>query len=346
MNDRHDRDRDIRGWDRDDRYHREGRSQDYSGQQRQQDWGQDWSGSQHDDRYRSERDQRRGYGSGETRDFQGSRGSAGGGSSYGGGYGQGSYGSSYGSGAGESGGYFLPGDYGSGARAFGGAGSNSSQQYYAGERQPMGGGSRGYGAGQAGGPDDTRQSYARDYRGWAERAYQGGFGHSGFGNGNSSSGNDRGFLEKAGDEVMSWFGDDDAARRREQDHAGKGPSGYTRSDERIREDANDRLTDDWRVDASHVNVAVEGGEVTLSGTVSSRDEKRRAEDCVERISGVKHVQNNLRVQQREASSGQNRSSWGSGSTGSQASTTSGMNNEVATGSASGIGSSTTSSTKA
>ncbi len=57
-------------------------------------------------------------------------------------------------------------------------------------------------------------------------------------------------VRRAGDEVASWFGDEDAARRREQDHRGKGPAGYTRSDERIREDANDTLTEDWRVDAS------------------------------------------------------------------------------------------------
>jgi hypothetical protein len=29
--------------------------------------------------------------------------------------------------------------------------------------------------------------------------------------------------------------------------------------------------------------------------VNSREERRRAEDCVERVSGVTHVQNNLRV---------------------------------------------------
>ncbi|WP_408587354.1 BON domain-containing protein [Novosphingobium sp.] len=110
----------------------------------------------------------------------------------------------------------------------------------------------------------------------------------------------RGFLDRAADEVMSWWGDEDAARRREQDHRedhrGRGPADYTRSDERIREDANDRLTDDWRVDARRISVAVEHGDVTLSGTVATRQDKHRAEECVERISGVRHVQNNLRVE--------------------------------------------------
>ncbi len=76
---------------------------------------------------------------------------------------------------------------------------------------------------------------------------------------------------------------------------------YVRSDERIRDDANDKLTDDWRVDASNVTVSVKDGEVTLNGTVASREAKRRAEDVVDDISGVKHVQNNLRVQTATAS---------------------------------------------
>jgi osmotically-inducible protein OsmY len=106
---------------------------------------------------------------------------------------------------------------------------------------------------------------------------------------------ERGFMDRAADEVASWFGDEDAERRREQDHRGRGPSGYTRSDERIREDVHDRLTDSPYVDASNVSVTVEKGEVTLDGTVTSRAQKREAEDCVDDISGVRHVQNNLRV---------------------------------------------------
>lgn len=58
---------------------------------------------------------------------------------------------------------------------------------------------------------------------------------------------------------------------------------------------SDRLSDDWRIDASDVEVAVAAGEVTLSGTVASRQDKRRAEDIADDCSGVKHVQNNLRI---------------------------------------------------
>jgi osmotically-inducible protein OsmY len=135
----------------------------------------------------------------------------------------------------------------------------------------------------------------------------GGYGGFGSGAGSSSSGfarpqhsdrpRTRDWWDRTTDEVASWFGDDEAARRRKMDHRGHGPSDYTRSDDRIREDINDNLTDDWAVDARKVSVKVENGEVTLSGTVPTRLQKRRAEDCAEEASGVKHVQNNLRVEE-------------------------------------------------
>lgn len=109
------------------------------------------------------------------------------------------------------------------------------------------------------------------------------------------AGEARGFLERAGDTIAHWLGDDADYGRGERGYRGRGPANYVRSDERIRDDANDRLTDDWHVDASRIEVTVENGEVTLNGTVGSRAQKRRAEDCVEDLSGVRHVQNNLRV---------------------------------------------------
>jgi hypothetical protein len=78
-------------------------------------------------------------------------------------------------------------------------------------------------------------------------------------------------------------------------HRGKGPNGYQRSDERIRELVCESLTEDDQVDASHVEVAVSHGEVTLSGTVEDRRAKREAEDCAGSVLGVRDVQNLLRV---------------------------------------------------
>jgi osmotically-inducible protein OsmY len=78
-------------------------------------------------------------------------------------------------------------------------------------------------------------------------------------------------------------------------YAGRGPKGYKRSDDRIRDEICDTMTDDPDLDASEIVVEVFDGEVTLSGSVMSRDQKRRAEDVAERISGVKDVTNQLRV---------------------------------------------------
>lgn len=108
----------------------------------------------------------------------------------------------------------------------------------------------------------------------------------------------RSFIDKARDEVSSWFGSRSEPYRgepRHGSHRGRGPRGYRRSDERIREDVSDHLTEDAWLDASDIEVSVQGGEVTLSGTVRQRSDKRRAEDAADRISGVTHVQNNLRV---------------------------------------------------
>lgn len=78
-------------------------------------------------------------------------------------------------------------------------------------------------------------------------------------------------------------------------HRGKGPKNYSRSIERIKEDASDRLADDSLIDASNIDLTVKDGELILSGTVETRFEKRRAENLVESVSGVRDVQNNLRV---------------------------------------------------
>jgi osmotically-inducible protein OsmY len=78
-------------------------------------------------------------------------------------------------------------------------------------------------------------------------------------------------------------------------HRGKGPAGYQRSDERIRELVCDSLTDDDQLDASHIEVSVSHGEVTLSGTVDDRRAKRDAEDCAWSAPGVRDVHNLLRI---------------------------------------------------
>jgi Flp pilus assembly secretin CpaC len=53
---------------------------------------------------------------------------------------------------------------------------------------------------------------------------------------------------------------------------------------------------DDRIDASDIEVQVQDGEVTLTGTVEDRLAKRRAEDCAEQVMGVRDVMNQIRVQ--------------------------------------------------
>jgi hypothetical protein len=79
-------------------------------------------------------------------------------------------------------------------------------------------------------------------------------------------------------------------------HAGRGPQGWQRSDARIREEVCEFLTEDGFVDASGVEVRVENAEVTLEGTVASREQKRRAEDLAEIVLGVVDVHNRLRLE--------------------------------------------------
>jgi len=106
-------------------------------------------------------------------------------------------------------------------------------------------------------------------------------------------------------------------------HRGKGPKNYQRSEDRIREDVSDRLSDDYVIDASDIDIKVSGSEVILSGTVASRNEKRRAEDIAESVSGVTNVQNQLRVSSSSSASG---SSSTSGSMSGSSSRTSNLGN--------------------
>jgi osmotically-inducible protein OsmY len=162
--------------------------------------------------------------------------------------------------------------------------------------------------------DDYRDDY-REYRTYGGRAG----GHysdtgSSYGRGYDRSPSsdyeerdERGWWDKASDEVASWLGDEDAARRRRMDarnqgqHTGKGPKNYKRSDSRIEEDINDRLTYESYIDASDVTVSVENGEVTLTGTVLNRYAKRQVEDIAESVRGVTNVENRLRIKREDQS---------------------------------------------
>lgn len=185
------------------------------------------------------------------------------------------------------------GDYGDMARSGTGWSGRTSERYPGGTF----GGRYGTGVGGRYGPDPSGRSgggYGPDY-GWSDRSERWG--------------------------ASDWS--EQAARDRNRDRAGpyegsrfagRGPMGYQRSADRIMEDANEALTWAGEVDASEIQVKVDGDEVTLEGTVDSRRAKRSAEDAVERVRGVRDVHNRLRVQVEQRQRTDQGSSTGVGQT--------------------------------
>jgi osmotically-inducible protein OsmY len=80
-------------------------------------------------------------------------------------------------------------------------------------------------------------------------------------------------------------------------HRGRGPKGYTRSDERLLETICQRLTDDPRIDASDIEVEVKDQVATLRGSVEDRRTKYQVEELIDAC-GVREIHNQLRVNQR------------------------------------------------
>ena len=142
---------------------------------------------------------------------------------------------------------------------------------------------------------DLRGGYGRGQSG-----YGAGFGGTGYARATGFYGRERrpvsgpGYSHEGRFAEGSRYGGQD--EERPGGNRGRGPQGYTRSDDRIREDVCEALTLDDHVDATGLHVAVRDGEVTLSGTVPERWMKRLAEDIVEDVSGVRDVQSSVRVQ--------------------------------------------------
>lgn len=217
-----------------------------------------------------------------------------------GGYGGDDYGSQRHAGIGHSGlggqdygsqryGGFGGQDYGSQRHAGLGHSGVGEQDY--GRR--YGGGSQDFGEqryGGFGGQDYSNPDYGRSY---GVQGREGQYGRSGLGMQGPLGGSESGRQGREWQQFGSSSQGSTGGWQRGE-HRGKGPKGYTRSDERIREDVCDRLSDDDELDASEITVTVRGGEVTLEGTVPDRRAKQRAEDLAEAVSGVRDVDNKLR----------------------------------------------------
>ncbi|WP_395696736.1 BON domain-containing protein [Methylocella sp.] len=61
---------------------------------------------------------------------------------------------------------------------------------------------------------------------------------------------------------------------------------------------SDRLGGDPYANAEDIEVTVASGEISLTGAADDREQRRRAEIVAQRVAGVSHVQNNLRVKDR------------------------------------------------
>jgi hypothetical protein len=116
----------------------------------------------------------------------------------------------------------------------------------------------------------------------------------------------------------------------------------------------ERLMETSGIDASDVEVDVQGGRVTLEGKIDSRMSKYQIEDMIETM-GVSDVQNNLRISReggQSSASGSDRGSSGerssqSGSSGGASSLgmsgSGSMSDRTSTGSSGASGSSSTAS---
>jgi osmotically-inducible protein OsmY len=87
----------------------------------------------------------------------------------------------------------------------------------------------------------------------------------------------------------------DYGTTRRESQFGKGPRGYVRSDERLKDDISERLLRDHDVDASDIDIEVKNGKVTLTGSIADRRLKHYVEDTVEQCLGVQDIDNRLTV---------------------------------------------------
>jgi osmotically-inducible protein OsmY len=158
--------------------------------------------------------------------------------------------------------------------------------------------------------DDSRKGYSQD-SGYAQsggerpESGQGGQGGGGYGRGYgpSSAHSDGRGHEGGGRGTQRFEGRTSGGQPGRGRFYGTMPKGYSRSDERIREDVCDRLSH-GHIDPSDVSVTVQEGVVTLEGFVISRSEKFHAEEVADSVLGVKDVENRLRVRRDQPARGE------------------------------------------
>jgi osmotically-inducible protein OsmY len=78
-------------------------------------------------------------------------------------------------------------------------------------------------------------------------------------------------------------------------YSGVGPKGYRRAPERLKELVAESLEDHPDLNATEIEIEVQGDEVTLTGRVPDRTQKRLAEACADSVRGVRDVHNRLTI---------------------------------------------------
>jgi osmotically-inducible protein OsmY len=135
-----------------------------------------------------------------------------------------------------------------------------------------------------GSPDDTPRH--GDWQRHSTGASSGARGQEGFGNPGENTWGEEQFRAERSEEQ---------GRRQ----VNSGPRARRRSDESLREEIREILTADPELEATDVEVEVEGGAVTLRGAVVDSDARLLAEELVESLAGVREVHNRLRVEREE-----------------------------------------------
>lgn len=137
----------------------------------------------------------------------------------------------------------------------------------------------------------------RESRGYGGQDFRGGGSYGGYGTTGDYGYGARGYGGYRGSSGEPWRGEQGRPRGVPGTGARRGPKGYQRSDERLKEDICERLIQAEHIDSSEVTIEVQGGRVTLGGTVPERYMKHAIEDLVDACPGVQDIDNRIRVQQ-------------------------------------------------
>lgn len=78
-------------------------------------------------------------------------------------------------------------------------------------------------------------------------------------------------------------------------YSGLGPV-YDDAGDPTGQEVASRLTQHGQVDATNIEITIDGGEVLLEGTVADEEAKQLAQEALESVAGVSRVQNELQVQ--------------------------------------------------